>query len=275
MILEAEDLRVRYRASPRPALDGVSCRVSARELVAVAGPNGSGKTTLVRALSGLVKPDRGTVRVQGRPLSAWGRAELARVLGVVPQREEIVFPLRVDEAVMLGRYARLGALGAPGAADREAVAAALDRCDARDLAGRSIDALSGGEWQRVRLARALAQEPAILVLDEPTASLDVRHEMELLELIRVLVDQGLAGLVITHELNLAARFADRIILLNEGCVAAEGSPREVLRQDTLSRVFAWPVAVTTWCDGSPQVVPLRPGEVPGGGDAPRSGEVSP
>jgi ABC-type cobalamin/Fe3+-siderophores transport system ATPase subunit len=274
VILEAEDLRVRYRASPRLALDGVSCRVNARELVAVAGPNGSGKTTLVRALSGLVKPDRGTVRVQGRPLPAWGRAELARVLGVVPQREEIVFPLRVDEAVMLGRYARLGALSAPTAADREAVAAALDRCDARDLAGRSIDALSGGEWQRVRLARALAQEPAILVLDEPTASLDVRHEMELLELIRLLVDQGLAGLVITHELNLAARFADRIILLSEGRVAAEGSPREVLRQDTLSRVFAWPVAVTTWCDGSPQVVPLRPGEVSGAGEAPRSGEAS-
>jgi iron complex transport system ATP-binding protein len=112
----------------------------------------------------------------------------------------------------------------------------------------------------VRLARALAQEPAILVLDEPTASLDVRHEMELLELIRRLVDQGLAGLVITHQLNLAARFADRMMLLSEGRVSAEGPPGEVLRQETVSRVFAWPVAVTTWCDGSPQVVPLRPGE---------------
>jgi iron complex transport system ATP-binding protein len=260
VILEAEALTVRYPTGPRPALDGVSCRVSGRELVAVAGPNGSGKTTLVRALSGLIQPERGTVRVQGRALMDWGRAELARVLGVVPQREEIAFPLRVEEAVMLGRYARLGPLAAPRAADRAAVRSALDRCDAAPLAGRSIDTLSGGEWQRVRLARALAQEPAVLVLDEPTASLDVRHEMELLELIRRLVDQGLAGLVITHELNLAARYADRILLLSEGRVVAEGPPRDVLVEATLSRVFEWPVAITTWCDGSPQVVPLRPGE---------------
>jgi len=260
MMLEAERIRVRYARRSTPALEGVNCRVRAKELVAVVGPNGGGKTTLVRALSGLVRPERGVVRIQGRPLAEWRRADLARVLGVVPQREEIVFPLRVDEAVMLGRYARLGALAAPAAADRAAVASSLDRCDAAGLAGRSIDTLSGGEWQRVRLARALAQEPAVLVLDEPTVSLDVRHEMELLELIRSLVDQGLAGLVITHQLNLAARFADRMVLLSGGRVMAEGTPPEVIERSTLSRVFEWPVAVTTWCDGSPQVVPLRPGE---------------
>jgi iron complex transport system ATP-binding protein len=260
MILEAAGIAVRYAGAPRPALDGVSAHVGAGELVAVAGPNGSGKTTLVRAITGLVSLTSGVVRVQGRPLGAWRRAELARVLGVVPQREDIVFPLRVDEAVMLGRYARLGALGAPGPADRSAVQSALARCDAEALAARSTDTLSGGEWQRVRLARALAQEPAMLVLDEPTASLDVRHEMEILELIRGLVDHGLAGLVITHQLNLAARFADRMMLLNDGRVVAEGTPSEVLRKDTLTGVFQWPVAVTTWCDGSPQVVPLRPGE---------------
>jgi iron complex transport system ATP-binding protein len=126
--------------------------------------------------------------------------------------------------------------------------------------GRSIDSLSGGEWQRVRLARALAQEPTALVLDEPTAALDVRHEMETLELIRSLVDGGLGGLVITHHLNLAARFADRVLLLSGGRLIAEGTPADVLREETLSRIFEWPVAVTTWCDGSPQVVPLRPGE---------------
>jgi iron complex transport system ATP-binding protein len=161
---------------------------------------------------------------------------------------------------MLGRYAQLGALAAPRAADHAAVEAALDRCDARMLAGRSIDTLSGGEWQRVRLARALAQEPSALVLDEPTAALDVRHEMEMLELIRRLVDGGLAGLVITHHLNLAARFADRMLLLSEGKLVVEGTPSEVLQEETLLRVFEWPVAITTWCDGSPQVVPLRPGE---------------
>jgi len=260
VILHADGLEVRYTGAARLALAGVSVHVAAGELVAVAGPNGSGKTTLIRAVTGLVPRARGSVRIQGRLLDDWRRADLARVLGVVPQREDIVFPLRVEEAVMLGRYARLGPLGAPAAADHAAVTSALARCDALALAGRSTDTLSGGEWQRVRLARALAQEPSVLLLDEPTASLDVRHEMEILELIRGLVDHGLAGLVITHQLNLAARFADRIVLLNEGRVVAEGAPAEVLRKDTLDAVFQWPIAVTTWRDGSPQLVPLRSGE---------------
>ena len=161
---------------------------------------------------------------------------------------------------MLGRYARLGPIAAPTAADRDAVAAALARCDISGLAGRTVDALSGGEWQRVRLARALAQEPRVLLLDEPTVSLDVRHEMELLELVRGLVDGGMAGLVVTHELNLASRFADRMLLLSGGRVAAEGAPAEVLSETVVSGVFEWPVTVTPWSDGSPQVVPLRTGE---------------
>jgi iron complex transport system ATP-binding protein len=258
--LEARGATVRYGRSTQAALDGVSCTVAPARLVAVAGPNGSGKTTLVRALSGLVELSAGEVLVEGTPVRRWRRADLARVLGVVPQREEIAFPLRVEETVMLGRYARLGPLAAPSVADRAAVDAALDRCDITGLAARTIDSLSGGEWQRVRLARALAQEPRVLVLDEPTASLDVRHEMELLELVRTLVDGGMAGMVVTHELNLAARFADRIVLLDGGRVAADGAPADVLTRETLSRVFQWPVAVTTWCDGSPQVVPLRSGE---------------
>jgi ABC-type cobalamin/Fe3+-siderophores transport systems, ATPase components len=250
----------RYRGAERPALDRVSCAVAEAQLVAVVGPNGSGKTTLVRVITGLLASEQGAVLIQGRPVSEWRRSALARVLGVVSQREEVVFPLRVDETVMLGRYARLGALAAPSAGDRAAVQAALQRCDVAHLLDRSVDSLSGGEWQRVRIARALVGEPRALVLDEPTASLDVRHEMELFELIRQLVEGGLAGLVITHHLNLAARFADRMVLLNGGAVVAEGTPREVLQRETLSRVFEWPVAVTTWCDGSPQVVPLRPGE---------------
>jgi iron complex transport system ATP-binding protein len=151
-------------------------------------------------------------------------------------------------------------LAPPGFEDRAAVQRALERCDILDLAERSIDSLSGGEWKRVRVARALAQEPRALVLDEPTASLDVRHEMELFELFRQLVDGGLAGLVITHHLNLAARFAHRIVLLDRGAVVAVGTPAEVLRREIVSRVFEWPVAVTKWYDGAPQVVPLRAGE---------------
>ncbi len=260
MILEARDVTARYHGGARPALAGVSCAVDEGRLVAAVGPNGSGKTTLVRVLSGLLPPERGSVRVAGRDVGAWPRQELARVVGVLPQREEILFPLRVDETVMLGRYAHLGALAASREDDRAAVRAALERCDVTALAPRSIDSLSGGEWQRVRLARALAQRPRALVFDEPTASLDIRHEMELFELFRSLVDQGMAVLVITHHLNLAARFADHILLLSEGELVAEGPPAAVLSREVVGRVFEWPVAVIPWCDGSPQIVPLRPGE---------------
>ncbi len=260
MILEARGISVRYRHKAPLALQAVSCQVHPSELVAIVGPNGSGKTTLVRALLGLVPLEQGTVLVDGRSVEEWSRRSLAQTIGVVGQQEEAVFPLNVAETVMLGRYARLGPLGAPGPADRAAVHMALERCDIVGLADRSADSLSGGEWKRVRIARALAQQPRALVLDEPTASLDVRHEMELFELVRQLVDGGLASLVITHHLNLAARFADRIVLLDRGTVVAEGTPAEVLSREILSQVFEWPVTVTTWLDGSPQVMPLRPGE---------------
>jgi iron complex transport system ATP-binding protein len=261
VILEAQAVSVRYRRNGPLALDQVSCQVGAQELVAVVGPNGSGKTTLLRALLGLVPLEQGVARVDGKPVSQWPRRLLAQIVGVVGQQEEAVFSLTVAETVMLGRYAHLGPLAAPTARDQDAVQTALERCDIVTLADRPIDSLSGGEWKRVRVARALAQEPRALVLDEPTASLDVRHEMELFELVGQLVKSGLAGLVITHHLNLAARFAHRIVLLDRGRVVAMGAPAEVLNRETLSRVFEWPVAVTTWPDGSPQVVPLRLSEV--------------
>lgn len=263
-VLEARHLAARYAGAARPALDGVSFAVSAGELLAVTGPNGSGKTTLLRALLGLVPPQAGEAFVQGRPVRAWARAELATIVGVVPQREEIVFPIRVREMVMLGRYARLGRTAAASARDHRAVDEALARCDATQFRNRLVDELSGGEWQRVRIARAIAQEPRLLVLDEPTVSLDVRHEMELFELVRQLVNDGLAGIVITHELNLAARYADRMLLLEAGRIVRSGTPEHVLDRVTLAQVFGWPVAVTRWCDGSPQVVPLRPSEFPDG-----------
>jgi len=257
VILAARDIAVRYRAGGPLALNRVSCEVGRAQLVAVVGPNGSGKTTLLRALLGLVPVEQGLVLVDGRPVGQWPRRLLARTVGVVAQQEEALLPLRVADAVMMGRYAHLGALSAPAERDRAAVQSALERCDISDLADRSVDSLSGGEWKRVRVARALAQEPQALVLDEPTASLDIRHEMELFELVRELVESGLAGLVITHHLNLAARFAHRIVLLSRGELVAEGTPAEVLKRETLTRTFEWPLAITSWRDGSPQVVPLR------------------
>ena len=153
-MLAARELGVRYPGAARAALSGVTLEVRPGELVAVAGPNGSGKTSLLRALLGLVAPAEGEATVDGRPVGSWRRSDLALAVGVVTQREETVFPLRVAEAVMLGRYARLGPLAAESDADRAAVADALERCDVADLAARRVDELSGGEWQRVRVARA-------------------------------------------------------------------------------------------------------------------------
>lgn len=273
VMLQLVDATVTYGSGAVAALERVSVGVAAGELVAVTGPNGSGKTTLLRGLLGLVPLAAGAASVDGRPVDAWTRAELARAVGVVTQREETVFPLRVEETVLLGRYARLGPLSPVTGADRRAVAAALARCDVTHLAHRRVDELSGGEWQRVRVARALAQEPRALVLDEPSASLDVRHAMELFELVAELAAAGLAALLVTHELNLAARFADRILLLDAGRAAALGTPHDVLTTARLSAVFRWPVAITHLADGAPQVMPLRTAVASRAPDAPGAAPV--
>ncbi len=260
MILEARDLTVRYPGASGPALDAVSVSVPRGALVVLGGPNGSGKTTLMRGLLGLVSPTGGWTAVEGRPTPEWPRDELARCVGVVSQREELWVPLTVEEVVLMGRYPRLGALTPVSRRDREVVAGALARCDVADLAGRVAETLSGGEWQRVRIARALAQEPRCLVLDEPGSALDVRHEMEVMELVRALVDEGLGCLLITHHLNLAARYADRMALLDRGRLAAGGPPSEVMRAEVIGAVFRWPVAVGPGPDGVPQFTPLRPGD---------------
>lgn len=256
MILAADDLTIRYPGAVAPALDRVSFRVGGGELVAVAGPNGSGKSSLLRGLLGLVPDATGRVTLDGRLVGDWPRRDFATRVAALPQREDTTFPMRVSDAVLLGRWARLGPIAPARAVDHEAVASALARCQAADFADRGIDTLSGGEWQRVRVARALAAEPRLLLLDEPSAALDIAHEMALFELLRRLVTDGLGVMVITHHLNIAARAADRMVLLDQGRVAADGAPAEVLDASVLSRVFRWPVAITPWRDGAPQVVPL-------------------
>lgn len=259
MSFRAGALRMRYAGAPRPALDGVTMDVPPGSLYAVLGPNGSGKSTLMRALMGILRPESGTVSLEGRPISEWNRRELARTVGAVPQSETIAFPLTVRELVAMGRYPHLGRLSPEGPADRKAVEGALERCDALHLRERDVATLSGGELQRIRIARALAQEPRALALDEPTASLDIRHEMAILHLLRDQVRQGITVLLVTHHLDLAGRFADRLLLLAGGRVAAEGPPDEVLQADILSDVYGWPVAVEPDpVTGSPRVTPLEP-----------------
>ncbi|GMR12501.1 MAG: heme ABC transporter ATP-binding protein [Gemmatimonadota bacterium] len=253
----AESLTARYDSGGPDVLTDVTMEVPAGSLYAVLGPNGSGKSTLMRILMGTLGPIRGSARVAGREVSEWNRRELARQVGAVAQSEAQPFPMTVRELVSMGRYPHLGPFRPEGDEDRAAVSDALERCDAAQLAPRYVSTLSGGEFQRVRIARALAQNPRSLALDEPTASLDIRHEMSILQLLRESADSGLTVLLITHHLNLAARFADRMLLLSEGSVAAQGSPEEVLREGVLGEVYGWPVAVRPDpVSGAPSVTPL-------------------
>ena len=255
--LQLEGVRYRYPGAQRDALENVTLSVSPRQFHAVIGPNGSGKTTLVRVALGALAPLAGSADIDGRPAYRWPRQALARLVGVVPQREDNLFPQRVRETVLLGRYAHLSLWGRERPEDHAAVTRALTACDAQHLAERWVWTLSGGEYQRVRVARALAQEPRLLVLDEPAVSLDLQHEMGLFELVRGLVDtQGLGVLMITHDLNLAARFADSLLLLEGGRPIASGAPADVLTQQTVETVFSWPVRMQT-VDGRPQMIPLR------------------
>ncbi len=257
----ADRVSYRYPDSAADAVRGVSLDVPEGACTAVLGPNGSGKSTLLRLLLGTLTPSAGEVAFRGRPVSTWPRGEMAREVGVVPQGEEAVFPTTVREAVAMGRYPHLGSWRREGDADRRAVDEAMRRCDVRTLASRPLATLSGGERQRVKVARALAQEPRALALDEPTAALDVSHEMAIFELLRELGRAGTTVLVVTHSLNLAARYADRLVLLDRGRVAAAGTPAEVLTRATVERVYGWPVRVDPHPGpgpdaGAPQVVPL-------------------
>ena len=257
MRISAEGISVRYPGAADDALTDVSIGVDPGTLCAVLGPNGSGKSTLMRALLGLASPHAGQVVVGDRPLDAWDRPELAKHVAAVSQSESIPFPLTVRELVAMGRYPHLGALGVEQATDRAAIEDALRACDVGDLQDRDVATLSGGEFQRARIARALAQTPGALVLDEPTASLDIRHQMGILELLRDSADRGLAVLLITHDLEQAARFADRLVLLERGRVRAQGTPREVLEGSTLSNVYGWPIGVTEDASGSIRIEPTR------------------
>jgi iron complex transport system ATP-binding protein len=258
---KARDAWYRWPASGTAAVAGAEIEARPGEVVAILGPNGAGKSTLLRLLLGVLEPLRGSVVYDGRPASEWKPVERARRIGVLPQHEEPAFPVTVGELVAMGRYPHLGPWRRPGAADRAAVGSALARCRVEDLEGRSFATLSGGERQRARLARALAQEPDALALDEPTASLDVAHEMEIWEILREEAGRGRTVLLTTHHLNLAARYAHRLVLLDRGRARATGPPADVLTAETVTAVYGWPVRVEPLEERegrAPQVVPLRP-----------------
>jgi cobalamin transport system ATP-binding protein len=237
-------------------VDGVGAEVEDGEWVTLIGPNGAGKSTLLRALAGLV-PYTGSAQIGGGEVSVLPRRELARRLAFVPQTPLLPPAMRVSEYVLLGRTPYLGAFGYEGVHDRNAAAHALRRLDLEGLAGRPLGTLSGGEQQRVVLARALAQEAPLLVLDEPTTSLDVGRQQQVLELVAALREQGsLTVLTAMHDLTLAAQYADRLLLLSGGRLIASGPPEEIATEELVAEHYGAEVRVFG-SGGSVAVVPVR------------------
>jgi iron complex transport system ATP-binding protein len=235
-ILEAEEIRGGYDG--HEVLRGLSLQLKHGDFVGIVGPNGSGKSTLIKALTGLLLLQGGEVRLGGRPLRAYAPRDLARVLAVVPQMIAPSFAFTVREVVEMGRYPHLARFAAPGGDDHRVVEEAMALTDVTHLQHRPVDQLSGGELQRVTIARALAQQPQVMLLDEPTAHLDLGHQMQVLQLLeRLNREQSLTVLCISHDLNLAAEYCHRLLLMSVGRIYAEGSPTEVLTVEHLRAVY--------------------------------------
>lgn len=269
VILEARGVSFAYPARSRGAaaidvVRGVDLAVSAGEVVSVLGPNGAGKSTLLRLLAGLLPPREGTVTLDGGPLRRLSRRDRARELAIVPQSLFALPDLTVRRFVAQGRYAYRSLFGRPGPDDHDAIERALREADLEGLGSRPLDELSGGQRQRALVARALAQEPRVVLVDEPTNSLDPRHQIQVFEVIAGLGCEGRAAVVVTHDLNLASQFSTRVVLIDEGAIVADGSVHAVLVPEVLEPVYGEDLAfgkrgVKGWGEDRPFVLPWRRG----------------
>jgi iron complex transport system ATP-binding protein len=256
MSLAARALHLAY--ARHQVLRGVHFELRPGEIVALLGPNGSGKSTFLRGLGRLLTPSGGAVELDGKALASWSPAQFARRVALLSQLHERVSDLTVRELVALGRHPHQGFLSLPSARDDAAVAVALSQTGLAGLADRPVGELSGGEAQRAWFALALAQEPQILLLDEPTAYLDLQHQLAVLELIRRLnTERGLAVVMALHDLGQAARYASRLVLLKDGAVLADGPPETVLTPDLIAVSYGVEVEILHGRSGAPVVVPLQ------------------
>ena len=250
--LEARDVAVQRGGFQ--ILKSVSWKLASGELQAVVGPNGSGKSTLLRAMSGIWPISEGSVTVDGQPLGRLPRRDLSRRIAFVPQETRMDFAFTVQETVAMGRYPHRGRFARETASDTRAVRQALERCDIAQLSDRLVNTLSGGERQRVLIARSLAVEPEFILLDEPTASLDVEHTLEILDLCRALAKAGQSIALATHDLNAVARYATSVALVNGGRMVDCGDRDRVLSPDRLQQVFGIRAELLSTKDGQPVYV---------------------
>jgi len=253
-VLEVSDVRFAYR-DEQPVLRGVSLQAAAGRLVCLLGPNGSGKTTLLRCLLGGLRPSGGSIVLDGEPLESYSRRAVARLLAYVPQfpSETLGFPVR--ELVLMGRFAHGGALGLASRQDLEVARLAMEMTQTLPLAGRTLSELSGGEAQCVMIARALAQQPSVMLLDEPTSHLDIRNQLQIYRMMRRLAhDWHMAVVCVSHDVNLAARFADELVLMRSGQVRAAGPPGQVVRADVLKAAYDVEVELVDRGEGRPPLV---------------------
>jgi iron complex transport system ATP-binding protein len=256
-VINLEELSVRYGDGAALALSGVNEKVADGEWVGLIGPNGAGKTTLLRSVVQLI-PHDGRALVDGHDTAALSRRELARLIAYVPQKPELPPEITVSDYVLLGRSPHVGYFGVEGAHDHEVCASLLDRLELSHMADRHLGTLSGGELQRLVLARALAQEAPVLLLDEPTSALDLGRRVDALEIVDALRhDHGLTILSAMHDLTLAGQFADRLVLLAQGKVVASGTPEAVLDEALLTEHFGLHVQVLRTDDGELVVAPRR------------------
>ncbi|MGI5819339.1 MAG: ABC transporter ATP-binding protein [Armatimonadota bacterium] len=254
-VLEARALHCGYDG--REVVAGVDMALRRGEFLGLIGPNGSGKTTLLRALAGRLAPTSGEVLLEGTPMRARPRREVARTLAVVPQISSPPFEFTVGEIVAMGRTPHLGRLEGEGSHDRAAIERALALTHTERLRDRPVTELSGGEFQRVVIARALAQEAPVMLLDEPAAHLDIGHQVDIFDLLlRLNRNEERSILCVSHDLNLAARYCDRLVAVADGAVAAEGTPAEVLTEECVSELYRCSVRVEAGPDGRPRVTPL-------------------
>ena len=237
ILLEAKQLAFAYQAD-RPILKGVDFSAAEGVFTTVLGPNGSGKTTLLRCLLGELIPASGEVLLKDQPLKKYDVRHRARLQAYVPQTPRSAFAFTAEKIVLMGRLAHTGPLGIPSQDDHAVVKLAMEMTDSVAFADRALEELSGGEAQRVMIARALAQQPAVLLLDEPTSHLDIRHQMTIYRMMQRLAHEWrIAVVCVSHDLNLASRFADRMVLMKDGAVLADGGPGDVLHRDVLESAY--------------------------------------